>query len=115
MTMAYVHGPYWYGWSKLDLPTKSGVYFLCEGQKVAYVGQTINFLIRMRSHYLASKIRKGLLTVKCFPMPIETARALESYLILELQPAFNIQCRKCAQERGRQQRRRKTTRVRKAQ
>ena len=71
--------------TRLELPIKSGVYFLLQGMRIVYVGQSVNIFTRVSSH-LTSKTFDGYAYVPC---PACDLDVLESLYIHTLRPALN--------------------------
>jgi hypothetical protein len=63
----------------------SGVYFLCQGEEVVYVGQSKNVGGRITSHIDT----KSFDSVLIIPVPEENLRSVETYWIERLKPVLN--------------------------
>jgi hypothetical protein len=80
-----------------NMLTPPGIYFLCKGKKIKYIGQANNIMNRVLTH-----INEGLkdfdsvFFIKC---PINKLTELESALIRYYRPAYNISCNVPAKEK----------------
>jgi hypothetical protein len=79
-----------------------GVYFLCQGDEVVYVGQSVNVPDRVMSHLRESRRPAGKtfdpLRVFYLPVPESELLRVESEFIGRLQPRYNVETRR-ARER----------------
>ena len=67
----------------------SGIYFLCDGQDVVYVGQSVSVLGRVATH-LAERIKEFLPERVFFlPCPAEDLTRIENHYIRLLRPKYN--------------------------
>ena len=67
----------------------SGIYFLCDGQDVVYVGQSVSALGRVATH-LAERIKEFLPERVFFlPCPAEDLTRIENHYIRLLRPKYN--------------------------
>jgi excinuclease UvrABC nuclease subunit len=84
----YVHGPYWYGWSKVA-PHECGVYFLLQDGLIQYIGRSRDILRRLRTHSHAPRIRSGEFTVEVHLVDFEESVRLEREWIGLIGPPLN--------------------------
>jgi hypothetical protein len=64
-----------------------GIYFLCQDEKIVYVGKTTNFFIRMRNHALGEFEFSG---VKFLPCAESRLDILEREYIVRFKPKYNV-------------------------
>jgi hypothetical protein len=67
-------------------PRACGVYFLIKGERIVYVGQSVNVLARVGSHAGADKDFDGWNYVRCLPEELD---ALERHYIDTYRPILN--------------------------
>jgi excinuclease UvrABC nuclease subunit len=86
----------------IKLPKVAGVYFLCRGTQVVYVGKSVNVHGRAYAHY-----DKEFDSVWHIPYRPEMIDQYEQYWIAKLQPTYNVEAEKCGLEKATRKRQRK--------
>jgi len=71
----------------LDHVLFPGVYFLCQGETVVYVGQSQNVAVRIGTHM--GEGRKDFTAAFCMRVPLEDLDYVETQFILALKPKHN--------------------------
>jgi len=66
-----------------------GIYFLCDGPDVVYVGQSVMVVGRIATHIAEGKKKFDLHRVFYIPCPPENLLAVESMFIQQLKPKYN--------------------------
>lgn len=79
-----------------NINTPPGIYFLCKGQKVQYIGQAKNVAARIITHI--SEGIKDFDSVYFIPYAVDRLFELETALIRHLQPPLNKTCQRVPTE-----------------
>lgn len=69
--------------------TVSGIYFLCDGDEVVYVGQSVCVLARLGTHVTEGKKTFDHDRVFFLPCPIASLNTVEQHLIETMKPKYN--------------------------
>jgi hypothetical protein len=75
-----------------NIYTSSGVYFLCKGTKIVYIGQSKNISNRIITHLFEEK--KEFIQVFFIRIPVSQLDDVEKSLIRYLKPIYNMNCLK---------------------
>lgn len=73
-----------------QLPKRSAIYFLYDGERLVYIGETKNLQSRWHSHHLKHVLKREEASLRVLFVTVHRRKLLEQFLILLYKPEYNI-------------------------